>query len=686
MNRISTEKIRVRAIGDWSIKFLFLLAIYVAIGISLTAIDPTSTSSKFWLSGGVAVGLLSRWSVRLIPAVLLGSLITYDYVGLSFTNNALLSVAHILGIITFFGILWFANIKPNEITERKHTSLFFISTLLSMLIPAVFGMIFLDVTEGRCYVFFFMWLSAVAGILLGAKFTVEINVRNFFSAVSGELFDVWFLVLTTIIIGLVISNYFVHTIYVFDFLCFILLTFACLKYGSLLSRFIAIAIIIIAIYKSNSGEGIYPILDRFDSDIYLLSFIGCITLLGFFIGNAREVTLEITLEIEKLKRDKEIQVGYLNAVFQLIPDLLVEVDQDNNCIAANGSASVELLSPSTLIGVNLKNIMPTDSYQVWCKAIDEATSWNISQGRVIEIVENNKSHWFELSITKRTIDNAQKHTFICIARDITKRLENHSADLANEKRFRNIFDNVDNISVQGYNRNHEVIYWNAASEKLYGYTKEEALGQKLEDLIIPPHISVMVHNDIEKWHLDGVKIPTSELALRDKKGNTVFVYSNHIMIDTPNEREMFCIDIDIGHQRRALAKAEEELSHRKFTETSLRESERNFKRAQVMGNIALWSWSPEHNTYSINEIALKFLNIQPHHLNGDMQYFIDKFIVDDDRGRFVEAFEKCVNGKSNLEIDVAVVIDKQPYKFMIKGQQIEKEGINIIDGIIQRVS
>ena len=48
--------------------------------------------------------------------------------------------------------------------------------------------------------------------------------------------------------------------------------------------------------------------------------------------------------------------------------------------------------------------------------------------------------------------------------------------------FQRVMDGSESISVQGYNENHEVIYWNKASETIYGYTRAEAIGKKLEDL------------------------------------------------------------------------------------------------------------------------------------------------------------------------------------------------------------
>ena len=49
-----------------------------------------------------------------------------------------------------------------------------------------------------------------------------------------------------------------------------------------------------------------------------------------------------------------------------------------------------------------------------------------------------------------------------------------------EKRFREIIEDVSNIAVQAYDEKRRVTFWNQASEKLYGYSNNEALGKKLE--------------------------------------------------------------------------------------------------------------------------------------------------------------------------------------------------------------
>ena len=56
---------------------------------------------------------------------------------------------------------------------------------------------------------------------------------------------------------------------------------------------------------------------------------------------------------------------------------------------------------------------------------------------------------------------------------------------SSEARFHKLFDDTQAMSIQGYRADGTVVYWNAASEKIYGYSTPEALGQSLYDLIIP---------------------------------------------------------------------------------------------------------------------------------------------------------------------------------------------------------
>jgi len=130
--------------------------------------------------------------------------------------------------------------------------------------------------------------------------------------------------------------------------------------------------------------------------------------------------------------------------------------------------------------------------------------------------------------------------------------------ILSEERFRHLVAGLPKIAVQGYDSNRKVIYWNHASEILYGYSEKEAMGKKLEDLIIPPDMKDLVIQATRNWHEHGVVIPSSELILKHKDGSDVPVYSSHVMLDgRGNGKEMYCVDLGLADLKEALEKKQE---------------------------------------------------------------------------------------------------------------------------------
>ncbi len=161
--------------------------------------------------------------------------------------------------------------------------------------------------------------------------------------------------------------------------------------------------------------------------------------------------------------------------------------------------------------------------------------WILSLGKVVEY-----------DPTGRPMRMLGTHT------DITERKQAEEALEESEKRFRSLFEDVPNIAVQGYDRQRRVVFWNTASERLYGFSREEALGRPLEELIIPPEMRHGVIDAINTWRDQGIAIPAGELVLRKKGGQPVNVFSSHVMqLNIHGEPEMYCIDIDLTERKRS---------------------------------------------------------------------------------------------------------------------------------------
>ena len=168
--------------------------------------------------------------------------------------------------------------------------------------------------------------------------------------------------------------------------------------------------------------------------------------------------------------------------------------------------------------------------------------------------------------TKRTVDgqrsfrvsdspmfdkNGRVSAVIETLEDVTEVRRTQEMLEESENRFRTLFEQVPFIAVQGYDRERTVIFWNRASELLYGYRTEEAFGRRLEDLIIPDEMRDEVVRGIEEWMSGGPPIPSEEIELKRADGSRVRVFSAHVLIrNVRDEVEMYCIDIDMTEHRR----------------------------------------------------------------------------------------------------------------------------------------
>ena len=144
----------------------------------------------------------------------------------------------------------------------------------------------------------------------------------------------------------------------------------------------------------------------------------------------------------------------------------------------------------------------------------------------------------------------------------------HNADIPStdawdtETRFHALFEQIQAISVQGYDCNRRLIYWNAASTALYGYCAEEALGRQLEDLIIPDSMRETLITGVNAWVAGGPPIPAGELTLKRADGSPVRVFSSHVMLRGPDgQAQMYCVDIDLTERQRIQDELETYRSH-----------------------------------------------------------------------------------------------------------------------------
>ncbi len=173
-------------------------------------------------------------------------------------------------------------------------------------------------------------------------------------------------------------------------------------------------------------------------------------------------------------------------------------------------------------------------------------------------IKHKNGYYFWNESVSHVVEEEGKTYFIVNSRNIDKRKKAEQALKQSEERFRYLFRDIPTVAVQGYQFDGTTTYWNKASEDLYGYTAEEAIGRNLLDLIIPSEIKENVRIEIRQMFESLYPAPSSEMSLMRKDGKRVTVISSHVIVQRPeNKPELFCLDIDISQRKQAVKQLKE---------------------------------------------------------------------------------------------------------------------------------
>ncbi len=117
--------------------------------------------------------------------------------------------------------------------------------------------------------------------------------------------------------------------------------------------------------------------------------------------------------------------------------------------------------------------------------------------------------------------------------------------MSTKKELEQLFSEITNVAIFATDENRVVCEWNSACENLYGYSKDEAIGETLESLIVPVHLKDLFVCEFEEAYKSDKPLSALEVEYRRKDNAMVLVNANTIFVNEGKKRKFYAFTIDV---------------------------------------------------------------------------------------------------------------------------------------------
>ncbi len=277
-----------------------------------------------------------------------------------------------------------------------------------------------------------------------------------------------------------------------------------------------------------------------------------ITRYGYVVKTAGNFVLfgaiETAMELFAAQQSSLRELARNRAILSAVPDLIFVMNLEGTFLEFHVPSGRRLALPrERVIGSTLAAMFSPEEVERHLTTYRAAVVTGEVQVLKYELPDEGVVRTYESRVSP-----LDEQRVLAIVRDITVDEQRERAVQESHQYLEQFMDRIPETAIQGYRPDGTVVYWNRSSEKLYGYTRQQALGRNMLDLIIPDALRATVVSAVERMVKTGDGGAPEELTLRNARGEEVRVESIHTVIRLP-EREplLFCMDVPM-HDRTVL--------------------------------------------------------------------------------------------------------------------------------------
>jgi len=220
-----------------------------------------------------------------------------------------------------------------------------------------------------------------------------------------------------------------------------------------------------------------------------------------------------------------------------------------------------------------------------------------------------------------------------------------------------IINNAPGVAIQGYDAEGRVLFWNKASEQLYGFTAQQAIGKRLGEFLLSEEDGQEFEQILQRVRQSGQPAPLREWETRTASGAYRYILSSLFPIRLEGDQTLVvCMDVDI--------------TERKQLEAELLRAQRLDSIGRLAGGVAHDFNNLLTAMLSYAELALSHLP-ENHPAAADVQRIVDTANRAAELVRHLLAFARRQSLSPQI-VDLNRLIDElAPLLMRLLGKQVE---------------
>ncbi|TFG01644.1 MAG: PAS domain S-box protein, partial [Promethearchaeota archaeon] len=156
----------------------------------------------------------------------------------------------------------------------------------------------------------------------------------------------------------------------------------------------------------------------------------------------------------------------------------------------------------------------------------------------------------EMTITFMRNENGNAIGILGVSRDISNRKKIEKALKESETKYRHLYEESPN-SITLVNRKGTILDVNPATEKIYGYNRDEVIGKKYRELGIYTNEQISLFKKRYKDVLEGKKLKPIEIQIKKKDGSLAWINYQSSIIKKDDNIFVIAIAQDITQRKNA---------------------------------------------------------------------------------------------------------------------------------------